>query len=71
MGCSGNAESGPEAVMEHLMGRRGQPRGAQVHAMNLSDEGVEPGSIPSRPHLRAGSGGEGILSGHLCAPVVF
>jgi len=37
MGCSGNAESGPEAVMEHLEGRQGQPRGAQVHAMNLTD----------------------------------
>ena len=30
---SGNAKSWPEAVIEHLMGRQGQPRGAQVHAM--------------------------------------
>ena len=35
--CSGNAESQPEAVIEHLVGRQGQPRGAQVHAMYLSD----------------------------------
>ena len=28
--CSRNAESGPEAVMEQLVGRQGQPRGAQV-----------------------------------------
>ena len=27
--CSRNAESWPEAVMEHLVGRQGQPRGAQ------------------------------------------
>jgi len=32
-GCTGNAESWPEAVMEHLVGRQGQPRGAQLHAM--------------------------------------
>jgi len=32
-GCSGNAESWPAAVMEHLGGRQGQPRAAQVHAM--------------------------------------
>jgi len=31
--CSKNAQSRPEAVMEHLVGRQGQPRGAQVHAM--------------------------------------
>jgi len=35
--CSGNAKSWPEAVIEHLVGRQGQPRGAQVHAMYLSD----------------------------------
>ena len=27
--CSGNAKSWLEAVIEHLMGRQGQPRGAQ------------------------------------------
>jgi len=26
-----------ETVIEHLVGRQGQPRGAQVHAMHLSD----------------------------------
>jgi len=35
--CSGNAKSWPEALMEHLVGRQGQPRVAQVHAMQLSD----------------------------------
>jgi len=35
--CNGNAKSRPNAVMEHLVGRRGQPRGAQVHARALSD----------------------------------
>ena len=35
--CSGSAKSQPEAVTEHLVGRQGQPREAQVHAMYLSD----------------------------------
>ena len=35
--CSGNDESQPEAVIEHLVRRQGQRRGAQVHAMLLSD----------------------------------
>ena len=30
--CSWNAESQPEPEIEHLVGRQGQPRGAQVHA---------------------------------------
>ena len=48
--------------MEHLVGRQGQPRGAQVHALHLSDWkkwGQDP-PLP-RPHLRVGSGGTGIL----------
>ena len=55
--CSGNAKSQPEAVIEHLVGRQGQPRGAQVHTMPLP-----------RPHLRVGSGGNAIL---LEMPVAF
>lgn len=35
--CSGNAESQLEAVIEYLVGRQGQPMGAQVHAVLLSD----------------------------------
>ena len=35
--CSGNAESQPGAVMEHLVGRQGQPKVAQLHAIYLSD----------------------------------
>ena len=37
-GCSGNGKSQLEAVTEHLVGRQSQPRGAQVHAMHLSDQ---------------------------------
>jgi len=32
-----NLKSWLEPVMEHLMGRQGQPSGAQVYAMCLSD----------------------------------
>jgi len=42
------------------VGRQGQPRGAQVHSMHLSDWkgwSQDPG-LP-RTHLRVGSGGEG------------
>jgi len=35
--CSRNAKSQLEAVIEHLVGRQGQPREAQVCAMYLSD----------------------------------
>ena len=39
--------------MQHLVGRQGQPSGAQVHAMK------DP-PLPS-PHLRAGSGHGAVL----------
>jgi len=59
---SGNAKLGLEAVMEHLVGRQGQPRGAQVHAMQLIDWKEWSHDPPLlRPHLRVGSGGEGIF----------
>jgi len=35
--CRRNAKSWPETVIEHLVGRQGQPREAQVQAMHLSD----------------------------------
>ena len=59
---SRNAKSWPEAVIEHLVGRQGQPRGAQVYAMQLSDwKGwSQDPPLPSL-HLRVGSGGEGVL----------
>jgi len=58
--CSRNAKSKPEAVIEHQVGRKGQPRGAQVHAMTLSDwNGCSQDPPLPRPHLRAGSGGKG------------
>jgi len=49
-------------VIEHLVGRQGQLRGAQVHAMDLSDwkEWSQDPPLP-RPHLRVGSGGKGLL----------
>ena len=61
MWCSGNAKSWPKAVIEHLVGRQDQPRGAQVHAMLLSDEGVQRDPPLPSPHLRAGSAGENPL----------
>jgi len=60
--CSGNARSWPEPVIEHLVGRQGQPRGAQVHAVYLSDQkGWSQDPPLLRANLRVGSGGEGIL----------
>jgi len=60
--CSGNAKSSHEAVMEHLVGRQGQPRGAQVHAMYLSDwKGWSQDPALPTPHLRVGSEGKGIF----------
>jgi len=51
--CSGNAQSWLEEVMEHLVGRQGQPRGAQVQAIHLSDwKGWRQDSPLPRPHLR-------------------
>jgi len=50
--CCRNAESQLEPVIEHVVGRQGQPSGAQVHAMSQDPP------IPT-PHLRAGSGGNG------------
>jgi len=42
--------------------RQGQPRGAQVHAVQLSDwKGWSQDSSLPRPHLRVGSEDEGIL----------
>jgi len=59
--CSGNAKSQPETVIEHLVGRQGQLRRAQVYAMQLSDWKGWSQDLPlPRPHLRVGSGGEGI-----------
>jgi len=53
------------------VGRWGQPRGAQVHAMYRSDWKVWGQDAPlPRPHLRVGSGGEGISLGvSSCLPL--
>jgi len=49
-------------MIEHLVGRQGQPRGTQVHAMYRDDwKGRSQDAPLPRPHLRIGSGGEGIL----------
>jgi len=49
-------------VIEHLVGRQGQSRGAQVQVMHLSDWWRWSQDLPlPRPHLRAGWGGKGIL----------
>ena len=49
-------------MIEHLVGRQGQPREAQVYAMYLNDQKVWSQNSPlPRPHLRVGSGGKGVL----------
>ena len=64
--CSGNTDLCLEAVIEHLVGRQGQPKGAQVHAVHMIEyKGCPP--LP-RPHLRVGSGDERILYGDPCLP---
>ena len=48
--------------MEHLVGRQGQAKGAQVYAMYLSDQKVCSQVPPlPRPHLRVGSGNKSNL----------
>ena len=59
--CGGNVKSQPEAVIEHLVGRQGRPRAAQLYAMHLSDwEGWSQDPPLPRPHLKVCSGGKGI-----------
>lgn len=66
--CSGSAKSGREPVIEQLVGRQGEPRVAQVHAMLLKDwKGWIQDSPLPRPHSRVDSGGKGI-SGDPCLP---
>ena len=49
-------------MVEHLVGRQGQPVGAQVHVMYLSDQNGWDWDPPlPRPHLRVGSEDKGIL----------
>jgi len=60
-------------VIEHLIGRQGQPREAQVQAMHLSDwQGWSHDPPSPRPHIRVGQGKEGrSLSGDPCVPEAF
>lgn len=50
---SGNVQSQLEVVIENLVGKQGQPTGAQMHAMFLSEqkEWSQDPRLP-RPHLR-------------------
>ena len=62
--CSRNAKSQPEPVMEHLVGRQGQPRELRCMQCNhWVTEGLGQDAPLPRPHLRAGSGSEGISLG--------
>ena len=47
-------------MIEHLVGRQGQSRGAQVHAMDDQKDWSQDPPLP-RPHLRFGSGGQAVL----------
>jgi len=59
---SRNAKSSLETLIGHLVGRQGQPRGAQVYAMYLNDQkGWRQDPRLPRPHLRAGRGGKDFL----------
>ena len=56
--CCGNAKTQLEPVIEHLVGRQGQSRGAQVHATHLSDKNWWNQDLPlPRPHLRVDTEG--------------
>jgi len=60
--CNVSANSRPEPVIEHLVGRLGPPRGAQVQAVHMSDwKGWSQDPVLPRTHLRVSSGGKGIL----------
>ena len=49
-------------MIEHLVGRQGQTKGAQVHPMHLSDWKGWSQDLPlPRSHLRVGSGGKDFL----------
>jgi len=53
-----------ETLIEHLVGRQGQPRGAQVQAMHLNDrKGWSQDPSFPRPHLRVARGAEGVFLG--------
>lgn len=61
--CSANAKYQLAPLMEQLVGRQAQPRGAQVHAMYPSDEEVEPGSSPCQTSFKGWQQSGGDLAG--------
>lgn len=52
-GCSGKVKSWLETATEHLAGRQEQHRGAQVHAVILSDQKEWSHEPPSQTSLRS------------------
>lgn len=59
--CSGNTKPWLEPEIEHPVGRQGQPRGVQVHAVLFSDQkGWNKDPTLPKPHLRVSSGGKSI-----------
>ena len=63
--CKGNAKSWVESVIEHLVGRQGQPKGAQVNATHLSDRKEEPGSSPSQTSFKGWQGRQDCFTGYV------
>ena len=64
--CSGNAKSRLQTVIEYLLGRQEQPKGAQVHAMHEWPEGVETGSTPSQTSFKGWQRRWGYFCGGPC-----
>jgi len=72
LGCSLTSRCQKQPVIEYLVRRQGQTRGAQVYAVHLSGQmgwSQDP-SLP-RPHLRVGRGRCRYLSGDPCLPEAF
>ena len=60
--CCENTKSQHEAVIDHLVGRQGQPRRAQVHAMALrGQKGWSQNPFLPRLQLRVCSSGKSSL----------
>lgn len=69
--CSENTESWLEEVIEHLVGRQSQPKGFQVHAVQLSGHKGRRQDLPlPRHYLRVGRREE-YPPGDLCIPKTF
>jgi len=70
--CSRNAKSWPEPVIEQLVGRQGQPMGAQVHAVYLSDrKGWSQDPLPSQTSFKGWHWRQKDLAGNPCMLEAF